>query len=137
MTLFRTLQSSKFTCFLTKPLLKLDTPEHTHTHTPITPPNIAPFSSLALTPPPKKKQGFYDFFVPWFNGQGGFTMAADGVTYTLDPVLCEESFDTDAVTKVQACVPRSKETSVSRSFKVCVCVCVCDVQKLMVLVVCG
>lgn len=39
-------------------------------------------------------------------------MAADGVTYTVDPVLCEESFDTDAVTKVQACVPWSKETSV-------------------------
>ena len=58
------------------------------------------------------REGFYDFFVPWFNGQGGFTMAADGVAYTVDPVLCEESFDTDAVTKVQACVDRAQAENV-------------------------
>lgn len=50
------------------------------------------------------RRGF-DFFVPWFNGQGGFTMSADGETYTLDVSLCEEALDTDPVTKVQACVP--------------------------------
>lgn len=61
-------------------------------------------------------------------------MAADGVAYTVDPVLCEESFDTDAVTKVQACVPWSKETSVrgrqdfflgGRCVCACACACVC------------
>lgn len=51
-----------------------------------------------------RRQGF-DFFVPWFNGQGGFTMSADGETYTLDVSLCEEALDTDPLTKVQACVP--------------------------------
>lgn len=50
------------------------------------------------------RRGF-DFFVPWFNGQGGFTMSADGETYTLDVSLCEEALGTDPVTKVQACVP--------------------------------
>lgn len=49
------------------------------------------------------KEGFYDFFAPFLNGQGGFTMS-DGNTYTLDTILCEESLDTNAVAKVQACV---------------------------------
>ena len=49
------------------------------------------------------KEGFYDFYAPYLNGLGGFTMS-DGQTYTLDLILCEESLDTNAVAKVQACV---------------------------------
>eukprot|EP00435_Cladocopium_sp_Y103_P045137 s152_g12.t2 len=57
------------------------------------------------------REGF-DFFVPWFNAQGGFTMSADGQSYTLDVVLCEEALDSDASTKVQGCVNQAQSQNV-------------------------
>ena len=49
------------------------------------------------------KNGFFDFFVPYFNGLGGFQ---------IDTILCEETLSADGGTKVRNCVQAAQSQGV-------------------------